>query len=194
MEFFSFIIMIVFAIISNYANDKAELGEKEHIAFNYTVKHLFEKETVHRYEVDDYIKNSIIPNYLHSELYYRIENYQTKEEGCVHSLIITCLISVVSALIFIRADIFSPTIAIIISLVVNAAIYFFVSLLYLHTPIFQKLKLKNYNDLYNIYNSEYHYKYLKSIEESVMFRYFSRKILSGIAMIIFLLNIWSMDI
>ncbi len=194
MEFFSFIIMIVLAIVANYANDEADIGEEEYMTFNPTAKHLFEKENIHYYDVDTYIQEHIIPSYQHSTLYYRIKNYQNKEEGCLPLIIIIGLLSGLNAFAFIRNDLLSPLPAFLISLGINIVLYFFVTLLYHHTPIFKKIKLKNYSDVCNVYYVGYHYKYLKSIEESVMFRYFFRKILSGIAMIICLLNIWSTDI
>lgn len=193
MIFLSFIISIVFFIFWNYATNKADIGEKEKVNFNSSVAHLFEKkEHIDYRDIDTHIKERVIPCYRHQELYYRISNYQNSENGCVSAIIMTGFLSALGSVSFIGCGI-EPIWAFVISLLINVSIYFLIVLLFAYTPIFKKLKLKNYSDVCDVYISEYHYKYLTEIEESVMFRYFLRKIISGIAMIIFLLNIWSGD-
>ena len=78
--------------------------------------------------------------------------------------------------------------ALLVALIINTAIFFLVYFLY-YTPIFKKIRLKNYDKYY--YNS--HYTYLEDIEESVMFRYFIRKTIASIALIISLLGIWNSE-
>jgi hypothetical protein len=193
MIFLPFIITIVFAIFYNYATDKADIGEKENITFEPTVKQLFETENIHYYDVDEHIKNHILPCYRHQSLYYKISNYQNSEDGWAPALIMVLFLAASGAFAFIGGGL-EPVWSFIISLIINVAIYFLITLLFVYTPIFNRLKLKNYSDVCNVYESEYHYEYLTDIEESVMFRYFLRKIISGIAAFVFLMNIWSTDI
>ena len=188
-----FIISIIFFMFWMYACNTAIIGEEENVKFETSVKHLFEAEnTVYYYNIDDYINKTLLPNYRHYQLYYKISKYQNSEESCVPAIVIFLFLSVVGSFSIISIG-FKPLAAIILSLLINAALYILISFLFNHTPIFKKLKLKNYSDVCNEYISEYHYEYLTEIEETVMFRYFLRKIISGIAIILFLLNLWSSD-
>lgn len=194
MFFLPFIISIVFFILYNYATDKADIGENENLNFNASVKQLFdEKEHIHYYDIDEHIQKSIIPCYRHQALYYKISNYQNSEDSCAPAFVMIGFLSALGTVGFIDSGI-DAIWAIVISLLINVAMYVLISLLFSCTPIFKKLKLKNYSDVCDVYMSEYHYKYLTEIEESVMFRHSLRKMISGIAMVIFLLNIWSSDI
>lgn len=188
-----FIISIIFFVFWMYACNTANIGEEENVKFETSVKHLFEaKNTVDYYNVDDYINKTLLPNYRHYQLYYKISKYQNSENNCVPAFIIFLFLSIIASSPIINIG-FEPLVAIILSLLINATLYIVIALLFSHTPVFKKLKLKNYSDVCNEYISEYHYEYLTEIEEAVMFRYFLRKIISGIAMILFLLNIWSSD-
>jgi hypothetical protein len=194
MVFLPFIISIVFFILYNYATNTANIGEEENVTYNPSVAHLFEeKEHIHYFDVDEHIKNHILPCQSHYSLYKKISNYQNSEDGCVPAILMTGFLSVLGSISFIGGGCLEPIWGIVISLIINVALYFLITLLFAHTPVFNKFKLKNYCDVCNVYQSEYHYKYLTEIEESVMFRYFLRKIIGGIAMIIFILNLWSSD-
>lgn len=189
-----FIISVVFFVFWMYACNTADIGEEENVKFQTSVKHLFEeKDTVDYYNIDDYIGKTLLPNFRHYELYHTIFGYQKREEGCVPGFIMIVFLSTKGAGAFIRYDFFEPLWSFIIALLINVLLYILILILFEYTPIFNKLKLKNYSDICDVYMSDYHYKYLKEIEESVMFRYFLRKVIGGFAMIIFLLRMWNSE-
>ena len=194
MIFIPFVITIVFVLLYNYATDTANIGEEDNITFKTTVAPLFEENGhIHYHDVDEYIIKNILPRHRHQLLYYKILNYQKREDGCTSAIVMTTFLSVFASYFFIRGEYLEPIWAFVISFILNVVLYFMITFLFSHTPIFKKLKLKDYRDVCNVYQSEYHYKYLTDIEESVMFRYFLRKTINVITMFLFILNVWSRD-
>lgn len=195
MYILPFILSVIFYILCNYAFCKADIGNEKDVTYNLSTNRLFEEIThIHFWDVDEHIQKHILPCYKHYLLHSRISKYQNDEETRFPIfIIIVFFLSVLESYPFIVGGGFEPIWGFVISLMINILLYFLIVFLFNYTPVFNKLKLKNYSDVCDDYVAEYHYSYLIEIEESVMFRYFLRKIISAVAFIIFLLGIWSND-
>lgn len=179
-----------FALI--YSHDEAKIwGDKEEPEQRMPrVSDLSEEERLSIYAIDDYVKNTICPKYHYFILKKEIEKYQSDcGEGLKHGFFLQLFSILLSAQMLIRADVFDSWIMpILLSTAICSVSCGIIYWIYKNYWRCQSIRVKHFYWQSHIGG---HYEYLCSIKDTILFRYYIRKILYDTSFIIYALFFFS---